>query len=134
MFGNDLTQAGTFNAVLTASASVSGSSISFPFEIVAFDCMPVGFESSINSLTLSQLSIANAILSQVTGPPECGQYIHALTENSPGFATLVDDKITFSPQLADPLQDYTITATSTMVDSPYLSAQVSIILTAVCIV
>ena len=45
-----------------------------------------------------------------------------MSDSSPGFATLVDDKFTFAPQLVDPLQDYTITATSTMVDVPYLSA------------
>jgi hypothetical protein len=64
--------------------------------------------------------VASAILSEISGPPQCGQYIHALTDSSPGFATLVDDKLTFTPQLVDPLQEYTITAISTMVDAPYL--------------
>ena len=59
--GDDLTQAGTINAVLTATASVSGISIQLPFSVVALDCTPLGLVATPSTLTLTQLQAPASI-------------------------------------------------------------------------
>ncbi len=72
LFGSVLSEAGTINVVVTAKASVSEITIQLPFQVISRDCTPVGFLTSIMSLTLSQLSEANAYLSQNPAPSQCG--------------------------------------------------------------
>ena len=61
LFGSDLTQAGTINAVLTAKASVSGTIIQLPFTVIARDCTPKGFATSSSTLAVTQLQAPAAI-------------------------------------------------------------------------
>ena len=51
--GDDLTQAGTINAVLTATASVSGISIQLPFSVVELNCTPLELVATPSTLTLT---------------------------------------------------------------------------------
>ena len=53
LFGSDLTLAGTINVFLTATASVSGTTIDLPFTVIARDCTPKGLNATPSSLTIA---------------------------------------------------------------------------------
>ena len=55
LFGSILTQAGTIDVVLTATASVSGTTIQFPFQVIGRDCTPMGLKATPATLTVTQL-------------------------------------------------------------------------------
>jgi hypothetical protein len=68
-------------------------------------------------------------LSQTTGPTQCGTYTFGISSAALNFVVQNGATITFSPTLETFTQIYEITATSTMVDLPKLSATTTITVT-----
>ena len=55
LFGSDLTKAGTFDAVLTATEAKSGTKVDLQFQITALDCTPVDLSATPSTLIVTQL-------------------------------------------------------------------------------
>ena len=115
--GSDLTQAGTFNVILTATAS-GGKTIELPFTVIARNCTPVGLAATPSTLAITQLQAApTAIsLSQTAAPSQCGFYSFSITTNN--FTVLNGATITLNATLGTVIQAYQIVVTSTMIDVP----------------
>ena len=129
LFGSDLTEAGTFNVILTATASVSGTTIQLPFSVIARDCTPVGLAATPSTLAVTQLQAPAAIsLSQTAVPSQCGLYSFSIAPAN-AFVVLNEATITLSPVLGTIVQAYPITLTSKMIDAPQLSATITITVT-----
>ena len=80
LFGSDLTKAGTFNAVLTATESKSGTKVDLQFQITALDCSPVGLSATPSTPKVTQLQAPQTImLSQTQAPSQCGLYTNTIS-------------------------------------------------------
>ena len=122
LFGSDLTQAKTVNAIITAKETKSGKTIDLFFKITAIDCTPAGLTATPATLTLTQLQVpATVTLSQTPAPTKCGSYTNTILPAN-AFIALNGSKITCGPTLATVIGDYPITVTSTMNDEPQLSS------------
>jgi len=94
-----LSEAGTLNVVLSATASVSGTAIELPFSVIARDCTPVGLSATPSTLAVTQLQAPAAIsLFQSTGPIQCGSYSFSITPAN-DFVVLRGDTLELNPTL-----------------------------------
>ena len=99
LFGSDLTQAKTVDAIITATEAKSGKTIDLFFKITALNCTPAGPAATPSTVTLLEDTTSSVVMSQ-TNPTQCGSYTYALT-TPPSFVTINGSTITVSPTVAN---------------------------------